>query len=345
MHVHPRARVLLPFFLVVLIAFSVYRFGCTSPEPEHLELSGATMGTTWSAKISGASSESADSLTRIIQSRLDVVDSLLSTYKPESELMQFNRGRSIGWIPVTRAFLEVMEISVEVGRLSEGALDVTLAPVIRAWGFGAGGEREKVPSVDSLKTLAAWVGPDRILVDKSKGVIRKTHPRVTLDLSAVAKGYGVDAAASALVRAGHRNFLIEVGGELTAQGTRSDGASWRIAIERPEPDRRLPHETLELSGLAMATSGDYRNYYETDGKRLSHIIDPRTLAPIDHRLAAVTVLHQTCAVADAWATALLVLGEEAGWALAQEMGLAAFFIVRDSQGVFQTKRTSAFPEE
>ena len=186
------------------------------------------------------------------------------------------------------------------------------------------------------------VGFERIEIDPSAGTLTKTLAGVTCDLSAIAKGYAVDRVAAALRELGHGDFLVEVGGEVRAQGRRPDGSFWRVAIETPDSNARSVFEVVSLHDLALATSGDYRNYYEVDGRRISHTIDPRTGHPIEHALASVSVLHSDAVHADALATALDVLGPEAGYALAQREGLAAYFIVRREDGSFAPRATPAF---
>ena len=184
------------------------------------------------------------------------------------------------------------------------------------------------------------VGQDKLELEGSQ--LRKAHPELEIDLSAIAKGYAVDLVTEQLEASGRTNIMVEVGGEIVARGLNPQGKVWRLGIEKPTQNDRTVHEVVELKNSAMATSGDYRNYYESNGQRLSHLIDPRTMKPITHRLASVTVIAPKCATADGWATALSVMGEKEGLALANELGLSALFIVRDAEGSFSTKRSNAF---
>jgi thiamine biosynthesis lipoprotein len=266
----------------------------------------------------------------------------MSTYRDDSELSRFNRFAANEPFPVAPETLEVFRIAREVSDLSGGAFDVTVGPLVAAWGFGATDRVPAPPSAAEITALRARVGFDRIEIDPGAGTLTKTRADVESDLSAIAKGYAVDQVAAALRELGHGNFLVEVGGEVRAGGRRLDGALWRVAIEKPDSALRGIYEVVSLRDVALATSGDYRNYYEVGGRRISHTIDPRTARPIDHTLASVSVLHADAVHADALATALNVLGPEAGYALAEREGLAAYFLVRRDDEGFVSLETPAF---
>lgn len=340
----PRARLLLPIFVAVLIAVSIHRLVCAGEVAKpYAEFSGETMGTTWSVKVAEELDAAArESLADAVQAQLDRVDSLMSTWNPDSELSRFNRTAAREAFPVSPETLRVFEIAREVSRRSGGAFDVTVAPLVAAWGFGAYAQSEIPPDGALVSALLHRVGSGLVETNAATGTLEKLRDDVECDLSGIAKGYAVDLVAIALAEAGHADFLVEVGGELRAQGRRLDGARWRVAIETPDEETRTVHEVLELDGLALATSGDYRNYYEDGGVRVSHTIDPRSGYPIRHNLASVTVVHRETVRADAWATALNVLGPEAGPALAEELDLAAFFIVREEGGAFSSRATTEF---
>jgi thiamine biosynthesis lipoprotein len=238
--------------------------------------------------------------------------------------------------------MEVLKVAEFVSLRSDGAFDITVGPLVEAWGFGSRGAEEQAPSERSLQALLSDVGYRLLVLDAAEKKLRKTRPAVEVDLSAIAKGYGVDRIAEALDGLGHHEYLVELGGELRARGQRLDGNPWRVAIEKPSEDLRRIHQVLELKNRAMATSGDYRNYYELDGRRISHTLDPRSGRPLDHSLASVSVLHERAVLADAWATALNVLGENAGYTLAIEEGLAAYFITRSAPGKFESRSTPSF---
>jgi thiamine biosynthesis lipoprotein len=338
-----RARILLPLFLVLLVAFSAYRLVCAPPPPAASEFTGRTMGTIYSVKVAAPDlpAEAHGAIQRAIEERLDRVDRLMSTYLPDSELSRFNRHGANEPFPVAPETLEVFRIAREVSELSGGAFDVTVGPLVAAWGFGATDRIPAPPSEAELALLRARVGFQRIEITAA-GTLTKTLAGAVCDLSAIAKGYAVDQVAAALRGLGYEDFLVELGGEVRAQGRRPDGAFWRVAIERPDSVPRGVFDVVPLRDVALATSGDYRDYYEVGGRRISHTIDPRTGHPVEHALASVSVLHSDAVRADALATALNVLGPEAGYALAEREGLAAYFILRQEDGSFTSLVTPDF---
>lgn len=311
----------------------------TAEQTAAVRVSGATMGTTWSATVTGATN--AEHVQRTVQDILDQVDDSMSTWKPDSELSRLNASDGTQPVAVSEALGRVLEIAAEVNQASGGAFDITIAPVVDAWGFGPD-DPSAAPDADTLAAMLAHVGPDKLVLDPDSGRVSKADPAVRADLSAVAKGYAVDLALEALDRVEHAGIMVEVGGEVRARGVNPDGQPWRVGVERPDGTRQLL-DAIPLHDRAMATSGDYRNYREVDGVRVSHTIDPRTGRPIDHGLASVSVLHSSCAHADAWATALNVLGPEAGPTLAEAQGLAALFVIHQDDG-FVTRQTSGWPE-
>jgi thiamine biosynthesis lipoprotein len=230
-----------------------------------------------------------------------------------------------------------------VSEASGGAFDVTVGPLVDAWGFGPEGRLSGLPDEERLAELRESVGFEGLAMDREAGTLSKTHPATLVDLSGIAKGYGVDQVATALLELGYTAYLVEIGGEVKVRGRKPDGSAWRVAIEAPESERRVLHRVVELVDMAVATSGDYRNFYEEDGVRYAHIIDPRTGHPVRHAGAAVSVLHRDAVVADAWATALSVLGPEEGMAVAEREGLAALFITAGTDG-YETFATAGFPE-
>jgi len=251
----------------------------------------------------------------------------MSTWDSTSELSRFNRSRDTLPHGLSAATMEVLAVAAEVGRESGGALDVTVAPLVEAWGFGPGtAPLQRVPDPEQLAKLRERVGLDRLRIDRRAGTVAKARPDVVVDLSAIAKGYALDRAAEGVRRRGVTDFALEVGGEVRAAGTRPDGVPWRAAIEAPVTGSRSIFRVLELVDESVATSGDYRNFYELGGVRYAHIIDPRTGVPVTWKGYSVTVLHQDAVRADAWATALSVLGPEDGLRLAESRGLAALFV-------------------
>ena len=343
-----RSRFVLAILVGVLLIATIRLYG-QRPERSLVELRGAVFGTTWSVKLAEVDVPAAAhaELAREIDGRLERVDRLMSTWKSDSELSRFNRHASTAAFVVSPLTFRVLEIARAVSDASGGAFDVSVGPLVQAWGFGSEGRGEP-PSDARLAALRERVGFEKLVLDSERNLAIKGDPRLELDLSAVAKGFAVDEVARGLQGLGYERFLVEIGGELRARGTHQGGRPWRVAIEVPAAGGREIHRIVELRERAMATSGDYRNYYEEAGRRVSHTIDPRTGRPIEHALASVTVLHPEAAWADAWATALNVLGPEAGYALAEAQGLAAYFIVRTDPEVggeergFETRMTSAF---
>ena len=312
-----------------------------SPEaPSQAVLSGEALGTTWTLKLTGTPDESRQAaLSSLVSSALAEVDKSMSTYRDDSELMAINGADGVSPIPVSPMLGRVLGEALDVGVASSGAFDVTVGPLVNAFGFGPD-KRRVVPEPDVLEALAPRIGQDKLELTESG--LTKAHPEVFIDLSAIAKGYAVDLVVERLEAEGEKNLLMEVGGEIVARGVNPSGEPWRLGIERPSETLRTVHEVVVLKDAAMATSGDYRQYYEVDGKRVSHLIDPRSKDPVTHTLASVTVLAAKCATADAWAAALSILGPDEGHARAETMQIPAYFIVRTDDGEFESRTTSAF---
>ena len=304
-------------------------------------ISGPTMGTTFQVKIvQNNITLDIDVLEREINTRLEEVNRQMSTYQHNSEITQFNRSPSTDWFAVSSDFAYVLHIAREISTWSDGAFDVTIGPLVNLWGFGPNAIPERVPSPDSIQAAKTLIGYEKIRVDLSAPTIKKEIPEIYCDLSAIAKGYGVDRIASYLDSLGINRYFIEIGGELRTKGHNPLGQLWRIGIASPTGQGEL-QKALALNNMSMATSGDYHNYFERDGMRYSHTIDPRTGRPITHALASVTVLHKSCAYADGLATAINVMGPEKGFAFAEKRKLAVFMIVRQGNG-FVEKMTSGF---
>ncbi|HAX11058.1 MAG TPA: FAD:protein FMN transferase ApbE, partial [Marinobacter hydrocarbonoclasticus] len=261
--------------------------------------------------------------------------------KPDSELSQLNSLRDQSeWIELSPALFEVIRRSVEIAELTGGAFDVTIGPVVNLWGFGPKARPEQIPSDDELNTVLGGTGWEHLEFDELASAIRSEKPQY-IDLSGIAKGYGVDAVARYLDSEGVGAYLVEVGGEVRTNGRKPDGTAWRLAIEQPIEQGRAVNSVVALDAQAMATSGDYRNYYESNGQRYSHTIDPETGKPIGHRLASVTVIAEDCMTADALATGFNVMGFDKAMGLATRENIPAFFIVRGDNG-FETHQTPAF---
>lgn len=336
-------RYLVPglFVLAVFVALFMRR---PAPSVNHpvWSVQGRIFGTTYSVKVRP---EKRIQLTqKALHTKIDEVlhhvDMKMSTYKKTSELSRFNQTRSTDPMQVSTDLLHVMMAAKKLHAMTKGAFDVTIGPIVNAWGFGPQ-KQLKQPKATVLAEAQKRVGMHRIQIDAKKKTIRKAHPRVYTDLSAIAKGFGVDAVSRMLLRLGFRHFLVEVGGEVRAQGHNARGVAWHIGIEKPRDGVRSVQLIVPLQNAAMATSGNYRNYIRVDGRRVSHLIDARTSEPVGHALASVTVVHASCMMADAWATALFVLGPKEGLALAKEKQLAVLFLVPKGTS-FVRHSTAAF---
>lgn len=308
------------------------------------ELSGPTMGTTWTAKVvapAGATALIAAARDSIV-ARLDRVNLAMSTWDPESEISRFNRARSVEPFPVSAEFVDVIRRGELVSVATGGAFDVTVAPLVALWGFGADGTPGIPADPTELPAVLEHVGYTKVEITDDGRSLRKIDPEVSIDLSAIAKGYGVDRAAEALSAMGLAAYAIEVGGEVRARGRKPDNSPWLVGIEAPDPAVRTILRSIPLVDAAVATSGDYRNFYESGGKRYAHIVDPRTGAPIPWQGFSVTVIHPSAAMADAWATGFSVLGPEEGIALADREGLAVLFVLPDAAGGYRELSSEAW---
>lgn len=296
---------------------------------------GATMGTTYTVRIVTAEAWAEARRERVgtrIQMVLDDVESAMSHYRPDSEVSRFNQVRSTEPFALSPATFEVVRTAIELSELSGGALDITVGPLVNAWGFGPIEPDVLPPEEGVLARLRGHVGFSKLELDGVLSTVRKTDPLLEWDLSSVAKGYGVDRVAAGLTDDGLTRFMVEVGGEIVTSGTNQLNGPWRIGIERPADSGGI-ERVVPLSDHALATSGDYRNVREVEGRLVSHTIDPRTGRPVDHQLASVSVIADTCLLADGMATALEVLGPNDGYALAIEHGWAALFLMRDGDTV------------
>lgn len=340
----PRRRALLQALgAAALVAGCGERVAPAAANRPLLHFSGDTMGTTYNVRLAGTalSAEREAEARRAVQGAFDAVVARMSTYDPASELSRFNRHASTAPFALSAELLQVFAVARRVSAETAGAFDVSVAPLVDAWGFGPAKHRE-VPAAATLARLGDDVGYRMLALDHDAGVARKSQPGLAADLSGIAKGYGVDRAAAALEALGHADYMVEAGGEVRTRGRNAANLPWQIAVEQPDALPPRPRFITPLSGQSMATSGDYRIYFERDGRRYSHEIDPGTREPVTHRLASVSVVASDCTYADAMATALFVLGPERGHALAAERGLAALFIVRTGDGGFADRPTPAF---
>ncbi|CAD5246750.1 MULTISPECIES: FAD:protein FMN transferase [Halomonadaceae] len=266
------------------------------------------------------------------KAELESVDQAMSTYRDDSELIAFNEAPLDEWQPLSNELIDVLAISQSVAEASHGAFDITVGDLVNLWSFGPGARPETVPSDDALSEELAQVGIDALEIDTQNMQARRTRD-VFVDLSGVAKGHGTDRVAAYLEQQGLEHYLVNIGGELIARGLRDEEEQtpWQVGIEVPENGQQRAQHIIPLESMSVATSGDYRNYFEVDGQRFSHTIDPRTGRPVTHQLASVSVFHPSNAWADAWATALLVVGEQEAMQLAIENNLKVLLLVRDGE--------------
>ncbi|MNG66262.1 Thiamine biosynthesis lipoprotein ApbE precursor [compost metagenome] len=334
-----RAWAMKGLMTTVALSATLLLTGCG---PEQVNLNGKTMGTSYSVRyVTGDDTPSAAKIQAEIDKRLELVNDQMSTYRPGSELSRFNASRAVDKpFPVSAATTEVVLEALRINRVTDGALDVTVGPLVNLWGFGPEGRPDKVPSAAELERRRAWTGIDKLSVQGNALV--KSIPELYVDLSSIAKGYGVDVIAQYLQSQQVKNYMVDIGGEVRTRGHNGEKKPWRIAIERPTAGMEQKAQLVIQPGeMSIATSGDYRNYFEQDGVRYSHTIDPVTGKPIHHHLVSVTVLSPTCMAADGLSTGLNVLGPERGMALANLMGIPVFMIVKTAKG-FEERYSEAF---
>ena len=303
----------------------------TSTDLVRYALHGPTMGTRWTALFHADPGFDVAGVQIALQAAVDEVDSQMSTWNPASDLMRLN-GAPVGdWLVVPARLMEVLRLGLQVGAESGGAFDIGMGDAVTAWGFGP--EAAAATAIQAARAAARL--PAHQMVELTEGHLRKRGP-ITLDLNGIAKGYGTDRLAETLQDHGITAALLGIDGEMRALGLRPDASPWTIAVEAPDHDRRTPHSVLTLQDAGIATSGDYRHFVTVQGRSLSHTMAPGTGAPLLASPASVSVVARTCAQADAWATALMVLGAEAGAALAHRMGIDALFLLRGPDGVSQS---------
>lgn len=325
-----------------------YFSACQQP-PGRSEFSwqGQTMGTVYSIRVIhyGVPADSAEVLKNSVDLALREVNRQMSTWLEDSEITLFNRHQSVQPFRVSKEFAAVVRKSLQISEISEGAFDITVAPLVDLWGFGKKGRINSLPADSAISRIRSITDWKNIMIVNDT-TIQKRIPRLQLNLSAIAKGYGVDVAAEVVRRAGFKEFLVEIGGEVAARGKNLRGENWHIGIDKPKTNA-LPgndlQEVISVSGVGVATSGDYRNFFEQDGRIYSHTIDPATGKPVTHNLASVTVVAPTCMEADALATAVLVSGPIAGLKIIEDRPQTeALLIIREPDGKFSEILSSGF---
>ncbi|STO55226.1 thiamine biosynthesis lipoprotein [Canicola haemoglobinophilus] len=337
-------------FLLNLINILALAFLLSACQKEEVvSLNGKTMGTTYHIKYidEGKAKLNSEQIHQGIEAILQDVNAKMSTYIPNSELSLFNKNPEVNTpIEVSADLARVVAEAIELNKITQGALDVTVGPVVNLWGFGPEKRVEKAPTAEQIAERKAWVGIEKVqLTQKNdKFFLAKSVPQLYIDLSSIAKGFGVDKVADYIAEQGITNYLVEIGGEIRANGHNAENKAWQIAIEKPTFDgTRSVSQVIGLQDFAMATSGDYRNYFEQDGKRFSHEIDPKTCQPIQHNLASITVLSKSSMTADGLSTGLFVLGAEKALEVAEQYNLPIYLTVKTTQG-FENKMSSKFAE-
>ncbi len=306
------------------------------------DLSGNTMGTTFNVTLVAPPADiDLDLLQTNIHDRLEHVENIASTYRGNSELSRFNADPSTAWIPVTPEFCHMIAAANDISFMTQGAFDITVGPLVNLWGFGPEDQDAELPTDEEISAAQASVGYEMVETDCDDSAMRKASAAIYVDLSGWAKGYAVDQIADLLDERQLTNYLVEIGGELRVRGHNAEQKKFSVAIEKPLQNNEMNYTLIRLSNVSVATSGDYRNFFEHDGRRYSHSIDPRTGRPVSNELAGVTVISTSTAYADAVATAFLVLGPEEGHALAEKLRIAAYFLIRTENGI-KEKSTSHF---
>ena len=308
-----------------------------------LEITGFTMGP---IKYTVVVAHHPDSITpkqlqQKVDSTLERVNQLMSTYIADSDVSRFNASSSTDFISVDLETVEVVGRAIQISEQTDGAFDITVGPAVNLWKFGPDkASLKSLPAESLVKQVAEVIGYQKLEVRVDPPALRKTEPKLSIDLSAIAKGYAVDMVAKVLDQLGCQQFMVEVGGEVFVRGQRAAGGPWQIGVEQPDVSQsantagvdsaRAVYRVASISDKASATSGDYRNYFEFEGKRFSHTIDPKTCRPVEHGLASACVIAEDCMTADAFATAVMVLGPDEGQKLCREAGIEYLLITRDS---------------
>jgi FAD:protein FMN transferase len=338
------------FLRTALVAVTLILTGCdngtsvSAPVKSPLTvLEGKTMGTFWRVSVINLDSAHAEALREKIQTQLDGDDQLLSTWKNDSALMRFNHSRSTTPWPVSEAMADIVTESLRIGAKTQGAMDITVGPLVNLWGFGPDKQPVKTPDSAQIAAAKARTGLQHLKVINESGsqYLQKDLPDLYVDLSTVGEGYAADHLARLMTQEGISRYLVSVGGALVSRGMNADGQPWRVAIQKPTDKENAVQAIVDINGHGISTSGSYRNYYELDGKRISHVIDPATGAPIQHKLVSVTVISPTALEADGWDTGLMVLGTEKAKEVAREQGLAIYMIIKEGDG-FKTWMSPQF---
>lgn len=328
------------FLRMALVSVVLLLAGCDNastpvvPKAAATVLEGKTMGTFWRVSVVGIDNARADQLRQKVQQQLDADDQLLSTWKNDSALMRFNHSSSLTPWPVNEAMADIVTESLRIGYKTQGAMDITVGPLVNLWGFGPDKQPVKTPTQAQIDAAKARTGLAFLSVINRSGrqYLQKSIPDLFVDLSTVGEGYAADHLARLMTEEGISRYLVSVGGALVSRGMNADGQPWRVAIQKPTDRENAVQAIVDINGHGISTSGSYRNYYELDGQRISHVIDPQTGRPITHKLVSVTVIAPTALEADGWDTGLMVLGPQKAQQVVREQGLAVYMIMKEGDG-------------
>ncbi|CNK77037.1 FAD:protein FMN transferase ApbE [Yersinia alsatica] len=301
---------------------------------QQIDIEGKTMGTFYSVKISGATTPNPHKLQQEIDALLEQANNDISTYRQTSVLSRFNQYRGSEPQPIPRGMADIILLAQRIGRDTDGAMNITVGPLVNLWGFGPEKQPTQIPTQDQIDSARQQVGLQHLtLISDNRGEwLQKDLPDLYVDLSTMGEGYGVDLLVNLMMRKGITNYLVSVGGAVSSRGVNGQGQPWRVAIQKPTDQENAVQALVDLQGYSISTSGSYRNYFEQGGQRYSHVLDPANGRPINHRLVSATVIATTALEADGWDTGLMVLGTEKALRLAESKGLAVYLITKTDQG-------------
>lgn len=337
-------RYQMPIFGLAFLLVAALLSACDTKQKTGVLFNGQTMGTQWHAALVELPEGKEQAVIQAdIEQLLVTVNDQMSTWQEDSELSRFNQYQNTDWFEVSADLVEVVDAAKQLSEQSQGVFDVTIGPLVNLWGFGAGRTSldEQVPDEVAIQLVLQQLGYQQLQTQTNPPALKKTSPKLYVDLSAIAKGYGVDVVGRYFESLGIQNYLVEVGGEIRTRGKSPRGDQWRIAIEKPVDQGRAVQQGVALDNASLATSGDYRNFFIKGGKRYSHTLDITTGYPVKHSLASVSVLAKSTMLADGYATMLMAMGEVKGKAFADQHDLAAYFIWRTDDG-FETYVTPSF---
>lgn len=326
------------YLLLILLAVCFLNCTNSNKNDDLVVISGNTMGTGYTVKINRSKTKpelETEKLKPDIEVILKNINEQMSIYDINSDISHFNNRKTTEWISLPSGTVEIINLAIKISEITGGAFDITIGPLVNRWGFGPKTTDFVIPDKKEIDSLLKITGYKKISTRSNPPAVKKELPDIYCDLSAIAKGYAVDMITRHLDSLGFIDYLVEIGGEIKTHARKNRNIPWQIGIKTPDDDTSGIQKVVSLNNISMATSGDYYNYFEINGIRYSHTINPRTGMPVKHRLASVTVIHEDCAVADALATAINVLGPEEGYQLACKEKLAVFLITREKDGYIE----------